>query len=251
MAAARLFLERKVYARIRARRGRGLSSGRVLCYHSVGQPKLGVNDVTPRRFREQLELAQRLGYRFVPADRIARGHGAAHDLAVSFDDGLESVARTALPILREYGVPMTVFVVTSWADGSPKAPDAALDWEALGKLAGAGVEIGSHSVTHPDFSKLERDAMKDELVRSREALRSRLGIPSPTFAIPFGQSANWSSTASELAAECGYEIVYAQAVNTRPEGTVPRSFVTAFDDDAVFAALLRGAFDDWEEWIWE
>jgi hypothetical protein len=46
----------------------------------------------------------------------------------------------------------------------------------------------------------------------------------------------------------GYEVVYAQAEETRPIGTIPRTFVTRFDGDLIFNALMTGVFDRWEEW---
>jgi hypothetical protein len=35
----------------------------------------------------------------------------------------------------------------------------------------------------------------------------------------------------------------------RPPGTVPRTFITRFDNDRLFRAALGGAFDRWEEWM--
>ncbi len=60
---------------------------------------------------------------------------------------------------------------------------------------------------------------------------------------------NWTPAAGKAAKAVGYKIVYAQAEETRPEGTVPRTFVTRFDGDRVFKALLGGAFGRWEEWV--
>ena len=39
------------------------------------------------------------------------------DLAITFDDGLKSVLTNAAPILAEYDVPWSLFVVSDWADG--------------------------------------------------------------------------------------------------------------------------------------
>lgn len=115
-------------------------------------------------------------------------------------------------------------------------------------MANNNVQIGSHSVTHPDFGSIERAQMVDELCGSRETIQRRLGFVPTSFAIPLGQSMNWSPLAGEIAREAGYEIIYAQAEETRPLGTIPRTFVTRFDRDRIFSALLRGAYDRWEEW---
>lgn len=248
VAAARMCCERNVLATVGRRRQRG--GGRILCYHSVGQPAWGVNDVSPAQFRRQIEAALHAGYRFVPPSELAATGGAPRDLAITFDDGLKSVGTTAAPILAEYGIPWALFVVSDWADGRhPFAADAMLTWDEIEKLAASGVEIGSHSVTHPNFAWLDTDATVEELGRSRRALEARLGFTPTTFAIPLGQSGNWPAAAHRAAREAGYTTVYAQAEETRPDGTVPRTFVTRWDRDGVFRAALGGVFDRWEEWV--
>ena len=112
-----------------------------------------------------------------------------------------------------------------------------------------GVQIGGHSATHPDFGLIERTQMIDELYSSRETIHRRLGFAPTDFAIPLGQSTNWPVIANEIAHEAGYELIYAQAEETRPSSTIPRIFVTRFDNDRIFSALLRSAYDSWEEWV--
>jgi peptidoglycan/xylan/chitin deacetylase (PgdA/CDA1 family) len=185
----------------------------------------------------------------VPPAQIASGNGTSGDLAITFDDGWKSVLTVAAPLLAEYEIPSTLFATTGLIESSSAwHRPRMLDWGGLARLHELGVEIGSHSVTHPDFGKIDRSKAVDELNRSREVLKSRLGINPDCFAIPFGQSRNWTSAAHEAAGEAGYRLVYAQAENTRPPGTIPRTFVTWMDDERIFTALLKGAFDNWEEW---
>lgn len=248
LAAARMQAEREVLALIAARHS--ASHGRILCYHSVGTPAWGVNDVGPDRFRSQLELALRSGHCFVPASAIAGGKGSSNDVAVTFDDGVMSAATVAAPILAEYGIPWTLFVVTDWADGRHGLGDGVLmGWTEVERLAGRGVEIGSHSVSHPDFGLLGADLATHELVESRQVIEARVGIRPEAFAIPMGQSGNWTPGAQAAARGAGYKDVYAQSVIRRPAGTIPRTFITRFDDRRLFGAALSGAFDGWEEWI--
>jgi peptidoglycan/xylan/chitin deacetylase (PgdA/CDA1 family) len=251
VATARMFCERQWLATISSSTSiRTRTVGRILCYHSVGQAASGVNDVQPVQFRRHIELAAGLGYRFVAAAEIARTGGTPMDLAITFDDGWTSVLSQAAPILREYKVPWLLFVVSSWSDHqSAWAKEYILPWRDLDGLVAQGVEIGSHSATHPDFGSIDRARMVDELFGSRETIRKRLGISPITFAIPLGQSSNWTCAAGELAREAGYDFVYAQAEDARPRNTIPRSFVTRFDGDRIFHGLLRGVFDRWEEWV--
>jgi len=251
VAAARMYCERHWLA---TTVGTGSTAdrrtGRVLCYHSIGQPITGVNDVKPQQFRRQIELALRSGFRFVSARHIARTGGDPKDLAITFDDGWTSVLTKAAPILRDYDIPWSLFVVAKWSDHQASwSKQSILSWRDIDALLAAGAEIGSHSMTHPDFGSIDRAQMVDELCGSRDTIKQRLGLSPVTFAIPYGQSMNWPHTASEIAHEAGYDIIYAQAEGTRPAGTVPRTFVTRFDSDRIFNALLRGAYDRWEEWV--
>lgn len=248
VAPARLACERLALATFGARRQR--PGGRILAYHSVGQLDWGVNDVSPRRFRRHLDLALQLGYRFVPAAQIAATGGGPMDLAVTFDDAARSVSTQAAPILRDYGIPFTVFAVTDWSDGKvDHFVGKVMTWRELADLAASGVEIGSHSVTHSDFGVLSPERCEQELEESRRIIQDRLGFTPEAFAIPLGQSGNWSAAAARAARKAGYATIYAQAEETRPAETVARTFVTHFDGDYIFRVLLRGAYDRWEEWF--
>lgn len=247
IASARLYLERHGLAAFASNPSR--TSGRILCYHSVGTPEMGVNDVAPAQFRKHIEIALAAGFRFVPASQIARGGGRAKDLAITFDDALKSVGTHAAPILEEFGIAWSVFVIAGWAERHDSFGSRfSMGWRELGEIAAGGAVLGSHSMTHPDFGKLEPSQISDELEGSRQMFEKRLGFLPDEFAIPFGGSANWTGVAHEAARRAGYDTIYAQAEETRPPGTVARTFVTKFDHDRTFKALLRGAYDRWEEW---
>jgi peptidoglycan/xylan/chitin deacetylase (PgdA/CDA1 family) len=247
---AHAHVERGVIA---VRRHRGAPPrNRILCYHSVGTPEWGINDVSPARFRRQLESALDAGYTFVPAEQVSQ-HPANGErcLAVTFDDGLRSCAMSAWPILADLAIPWTIFIVSAWAEGKHElGPELFLDWRDVEKLAQAGVTIGSHSVTHPDFGRLDARAATSELFESREMIRRRTGIDVDEFAIPFGLAKNWTTMAAEAAREVGYTRVYAQADELRPPDTEPRTFITNVDGQLIFRAALDGAFDWWEEPSW-
>jgi peptidoglycan/xylan/chitin deacetylase (PgdA/CDA1 family) len=246
-ASMRMCCERHVLARVGRSRKRYI--GRILCYHTIGQEAWGVNDVTPSQFRRHIEQALNAGFRFVPASEIVKTGGGPKDLAITFDDGMKSVVTNAAPILKEYGLPWTFFPVSDWCEGKIEWPDdTVMDWHDVEKLMADGAEMGSHSATHPDFGHIGLPQMIDELGGSREMFQRRLGYAPTTFAIPLGQSMNWRDAAMKAAQDAGYEVIYAQAEETRPTGTIPRTFVSKFDGDRIFNALLKGKFDRWEEW---
>jgi peptidoglycan/xylan/chitin deacetylase (PgdA/CDA1 family) len=223
---------------------------RILAYHAVGTPQLGNNDIAPERFRHHLESALQAGYKFVPASEIADGRAPVNSLAITFDDGIRSAATTAAPLLAELGIPWTLFVVSGWADGdaSDWAGDMLMGWKEIECLVSRGVRIGSHSVTHPNFSRLDAEQTAFELEESRRVIESRLGIEVDEFAIPMGQFRDWSERAAKAAANAGYTRVYSQAEATRFPGTIARTFITRWDNGRVFRAALSGVFAGWEEW---
>jgi peptidoglycan/xylan/chitin deacetylase (PgdA/CDA1 family) len=203
-----------------------------------------------QRFVRQLETAIERGYRFVPAERIAGGAGSSSELAITFDDGLTSVATNAAPILAELGIPWTLFVVSDWAAGRhPFGDGVMLGWRDIERLAATGVSIGSHSVSHADFGYLSSTEAHAELSQSRRAIEQAIGIVPNAFAVPIGGFRNWTADAGRIAAEIGYDLIYAQAEDRRPAGTIARTFVTRYDGDRQFRAALAGAFDRWEEWV--
>jgi peptidoglycan/xylan/chitin deacetylase (PgdA/CDA1 family) len=223
--------------------------GRILAYHSIGMREGGPNDVRTRDFERHLQIAADDGWTFTtPAQVIAEPDKP--QLALTFDDGMASVLTNALPVLRHHGIPATAFVITGWADKQIPAgwQQFVLDWRGVSALQEAGMTVASHSVTHPDFGKLDAAETRRQLEVSRERLRQVLGVESGEFAIPFGQSRNWTPAAGLAAAEAGYQTVYAQCNTTRPEGTIARTFITRIDRPVLFRAALAGAFDNWEEW---
>jgi peptidoglycan/xylan/chitin deacetylase (PgdA/CDA1 family) len=248
LAGARMCAERHALATLG--RSGDPRRPRVLAYHAVGTPHWDASDIAPDRFRRHIESALNAGRHFVPAREIAAGRAAPGALALTFDDGVRSVMTKALPVLRELNVPATVFAVTSWADGNAGswADGMLLDWRDLEQLVDAGISVASHSVTHRNFATLSPDEARFELMESRRMIESRLGVTVDEFAIPMGQSRDWNAAAAAIAADAGYEIVYAQSEERRFPGTAARTFITRWDSVRLFRAALSGKFDTWEEW---
>ncbi len=248
-----MYIERRLTA-ARHRPIDATPRSRILCYHTVGTPSWGANDVPPWRFARHIELARQHGYRFAsPAEVRAKLAAPRREgpplLAFTFDDGARTVGTNAAPLLERAGAPFVVFVVTEWADRADADAGAPyLRWDELRALVAGGAGVGSHSCSHPNFRTIDAARADAELVRSRAVLESRLGIDVHEFAIPFGQSGDWDHALTEQARAAGYDVLYAQSERRRPHGTVPRTFITRYDDDRTFIAALEGAFDDWEEW---
>lgn len=186
----------------------------ILAYHGVAPSDPGQDPhnlrVAPSRFRAQVELLLGAGFEMVTvaglAERAAGGRPPPGLAALSFDDGMEDNHSVLLPILREYGIPATVYVTTGligqanpWL--APESGARMMTEGELRDLAAAGVELGAHTVTHPDMSLLDREACLREMVESRTALEPLAGAAVTTFAYPF---CRYGQAAVAAAAEAGF-----------------------------------------------
>ncbi len=174
------------------------------------------------RFRGHLERMRADGYRFVSLDaleaHLARGQALPPKPAfVSFDDGCESVAKLALPILRDLGIPATVFVTideSAWIFRSGEYSERRMTVEELRACHAGGISIGSHAVTHRGLNEMTADEAHAELVRSRELLSGWVGAPVRHFAVPLNF---YNASTLELCRRAGYT-----AVCTSDNGTCNR-----------------------------
>ena len=99
-------------------------------------------------------------------------------VAISFDTawGADKTLKI-IEILKEYNVDATFFMVGFWVDDYP---------EMVRAIDEAYIEIGTHSNTHPDFTKLTREQMRLELDASIDKITSITGKPVKLFRAPYG-----------------------------------------------------------------
>lgn len=102
-------------------------------------------------------------------------------VSMTFDDGHEDNATTALPILNQYGLKTTQCYATSFLEGKSQAViDGALAFHR------SGHEICSHTVNHPFLTSLNAANLTYELQHSKQYLENLIGQSVPHFASPYG-----------------------------------------------------------------
>jgi peptidoglycan/xylan/chitin deacetylase (PgdA/CDA1 family) len=177
----------------------------VLMYHtfeaSSVQPADPFYCVPRQTFRNHLLLVREKQCRVVSPGEIA--FGVAHDekvVSITIDDGDSSIYSVALPLLIEFGMTATVFLVTGLV-GSP----GFLDWEQVQECRQGGISFQSHSHTHPRFDLLTDEEIREEMRRSKAVLEDALGEQVEGFAIP-GGAGNLASIAG-IAHDVGYSYV--------------------------------------------
>ncbi len=155
----------------------------VLLFHELRQPPERNSVVVPALFVGCLETIAE--HRLAVKTLAEWGGGAtlpaSGGVCVTFDDGWETDITVALPALARHGMRATFFVITGRMGTS-----GCLSWEQVRDLADAGMEIGSHSRSHPDLRSLTRPALDEELGGSRRELEDWLGRSVPSLSIPHG-----------------------------------------------------------------
>lgn len=147
-------------------------------------------NIAPDGFRAQFQYLQKRGFEFVSlTDYVNALHlpyrSRAKQMAITFDDGWRDNHEFALPILQSLGLTATFYIVT----GEMRGIDAAkrMSVRDLQDLAKAGMEIGGHSVTHPNLATLSLERLQSELGDCKRKLQDDLGIEVRHFAYPGGR----------------------------------------------------------------
>ena len=229
----------------------------VLTYHAVDD-RQSVISVTPADFRRQAEMLAQRGLRAISlaqafATREAAGEFPRDAVAVTFDDGYLSVVESALPVFSERGFTATVFLVSALVGLSANAaracnPDldrAMLDWAEARELLEAGWEIGSHTATHPDLTRLDAATCERELAGSKAELEQRLQRPVHSLAYPYGRH---DGAVRDLAAR-HYERACTTRLAVHRAGDDPlridRIDMYYMQDAQRFGKLLAGELEPW------
>ncbi|MBI4355305.1 MAG: polysaccharide deacetylase family protein [Candidatus Omnitrophica bacterium] len=165
----------------------------ILGYHAIREtipaaipPDEVAPVLTARSFRRQIAFLVRHRYRVVSLETLCETLRTAAPLrrlvAITFDDGDSGIARYAAPVLREHGLPATVFVIVDAIGRSP----AWLSWEELQRLRRQGITIGSHSLSHAYLPTVTREQAIEEVRESKRRLEERLQQPVRHFSYPGG-----------------------------------------------------------------
>ncbi len=220
----------------------------ILAYHGIADSSARVDpeflQVSPAAFRSQLDILVRAGFEVVTvADFARRAAGAAPPpglVALSFDDGMDDNHSVLLPILQEYSLPATVYVSTGLI-GKPNpwmepGTSRMMVEDELRDLAAAGIELGAHTVTHPNLEELDYESCLQEMVGSRDALAGIAGEPVRTFAYPY---CKYADAAVRAARDAGFEAaVTCQGRGSWAPMEMKRVMITGKDGPASFALKL-------------
>lgn len=174
----------------------------ILMYHMVSDtdhPLQRRYAVSPLKFRKQMQYLKFMGYTPISLDDLYQCFPNNYRelpekaVAITFDDGYMDNYENALPVLKEYNFPATIFMVSGFigrsnewdvANGYPEEPLMGL--RELQEIVKDGITIGSHTINHPRLTQITPAEAKREVEESKKSLEDRLGMMISHFAYPYG-----------------------------------------------------------------
>lgn len=171
---------------------------------------------------------------------------------LTFDDGYRDFYTQAYPILKQYDFTATVFLPTAFINDRRLTikKKEYLCWDEIRELQKRNIIWGSHSVTHPQLTSLNKEKIEYEIKKSKEDIENNTGHLVESFSYPYAfpeQNTNFIETLKTLLFKAGY----LNGVSTRI-GTfhslediffLKRIPLNSGDSIPLFEAKLDGAYD--------
>ena len=229
----------------------------VLGYHdfSESEPQTAMR-IHTSKFRKQMEALRQLGITVISLDDFLawkRGEKQIPQKSalLTFDDGWKSVYTDALPILKEFGYPFTLYLYKNYIDGGKKA----LTTVMIKDLLKHGATLGSHSVSHPypgtikaHRKKGEHDLdafLRKEMGESKRFIEAGFSCKIGTYAYPGGYV---TEEMLPLADEFGYTSLFTvlpgKVKRSTPDKRLPRYMILGnYDKVFEIASSFRDSPD--------
>jgi peptidoglycan/xylan/chitin deacetylase (PgdA/CDA1 family) len=176
----------------------------ILTYHSFDSSE-GLLSVAPENFEKQMRFLKDKGFHVISFDELVEGiksnrRFSHNTVVITIDDGYKDNFIYAYPILKKYGFPATIFLVTNYIND---AGADFLNWDEVREMARHNISFGGHTKNHIYLPSVDKeDTLWQEISGSREAIAEHLGAPADYFCYPYG---GFTEEAKKLVKKAGYK----------------------------------------------
>ena len=213
-----------------------LNTAPILLYHDIGDR--GLYSIPYDTLREHFELFRKKNIRVISLEELARSieTGSSFEekvIVITFDDGYRSHHRKLIPLVREFGYPVTLFLYTDVINRG------ILSWNQVREIQEAGIDVQAHSVSHADLTSFDIKEnprrIFEELYISKKLIELHLQKPVDFFAYPYGR---YNLQTVEYARLAGYRRTfttdYGPNIVTRDNFNIRRHHIkSSFDLDYI------------------
>lgn len=160
----------------------------ILMYHYIRtlddpNDKIGTNlSISPEVFAKQLDLIAERGYTAITFEDIKAGNIPAKPIVLTFDDGYSDFYTSAYPELKKRNMKAVSYIIVNDIGKSNY-----MNTDQIKELSQNKIEIGSHTLSHPDLTKISADKVNVELTQSKEGLETMIGTKIISFCYPSGK----------------------------------------------------------------
>ena len=201
----------------------------ILCYHIVQSPNDTKFSMSREQFIQQMFYLKATGYHVIPLSDLYEYVTGGLDelppnsLVVTVDDGWRSAYTEIYPVMKELNFPFTIFIYPKFVGQSYYA----VTWKEIKEMSDNGVDIQSHTLSHPFLSRkrnsFRSDAqynawLDDELRTSKALLEENTGKPVRFLAYPYGDYDDGVSLSASIA---GYDAAVTTNFGQVKKGTNP------------------------------
>ncbi len=220
----------------------------VLCYHIVEAPAAPLMHIDRETFRQHLRYLEMTGYNVIPLRHLyeyvtgKRASIPKNAVVITIDDGWRSAYTEAFPELQKRKFPFTLFIYPNIIGKT----NIALSWEQVKEMSDAGVDIQSHTFSHPFLTRRRHHSMDEEryaqwlhreLAESKRLIEKHTGKRVAYLAYPYG---DYDDRVAKQAGLAGYDAALTCDFGRVKKGSDPlrmKRFV--IDDRMDFADFRR------------
>ncbi|WP_252224943.1 polysaccharide deacetylase family protein [Clostridium sp. ZBS2] len=178
----------------------------VLGYHSIGDEfKKDPLVVSKDLFRTHLQAIKDAGYTTITLhelyDYLYNGAEIPKkSVVITLDDGYKDNYTNAFPILKEFSMNATMFIIGNYLDG-----DVYLLPSQVKEMSDYGIDIEGHTLTHRELSTLNYDEQLKEVKESKTKLENITGKNINFIAYPSG---SYNDETLKAVKEAGYSMAF-------------------------------------------
>ena len=175
----------------------------IMMYHHVAYADAKRPDtVSPERFEWHMKYLKKHHYNVLPLSTLVQIIKEGKTLprksvVITLDDGYDDNYKYAFPILKKYGFPATIFVITDVIND-----EGYLTTAQLKEMLTNGIEVGGHTRRHAYLPGMLGKVLIEEVKGSKDWLEQELGVTTADFAYPAG---GFTDEVKRVVRESGYE----------------------------------------------